>query len=448
MHEFLKRGLFKTVDFLNKVQITLKPSTFTLDQNEMLYLTYLNLKEYKMAYYSLLCPKSKSNINQMVFCSCCTNTKIFMRNYSLFLNFKGKNIKKISNFENLDSFNLYLVGLINKDIQILIKCITSNILFWEAYLAIIELLNVENLDTIDFSFLDNSPLNLYFYQVLFVTKQIQIKKINLSNIYLQLDCAVLYYKRDYKALKNIYSKLIKSNNPCIDYIDLYSNVLYQNKDDEIFYLPKYCLNMNKYKPETLCCIANVYSYRNLNEKAIIYYDQVTKLNPYNTLTYILLGHEYLQIKNFKESINCYKNALKIDNFFYKGFYSLGKLYEILNMFETALFYFKKAIEYKKDDPLIWISLGNGYVQLKEYDNGIKCYTRSVKLKNYLGYLYLAETYKILKMYCESAEYYEKYVCSTETDEEVRRICLFLEEYYRKTGDMEKSKKYYKMGKKN
>lgn len=448
MHDFLKRGLFKTVDFLNKIRMPFKPSSFTLDQNEMLYLTYLNLKEYKMSYYSLLCSNSKENIDEMVFCSCCTKTKIFMRNYSLFLFLRGKNIKKIQLIDNLDSYNLYLIGLVNKDINILIKCVELNPLFWEAYLAIIDLINPDNLDTIDFSFLNNSQLSLYFYQVLFVKKQIQIKKINLSNIYLQLDCAVLYYKRKYKDLINIYSNLIKSNTACIDYIDLYSNVLYHNKDDEIFYLPKYCLNINKYKPETLCCIANVYSFKNLNDKAIIYYDQCTKLNPSNTLFYILLGHEYLQIKNFSESINSYKKALKVDNYYYKGFYSLGKLYEILNMFETALFYFKKSIEYKKDDPLIWISLGNGYSQLKEYENGIKCYMRSVKLKHNIGYLCLAETYKTMRMYCESAEYYEKYVCSVEMDEEVRRICIFLEEYYRKTCDMEKSKKYYEMGKRS
>ncbi|EOB15162.1 anaphase-promoting complex component APC8 [Nosema bombycis CQ1] len=72
-----------------------------------------------------------------------------------------------------------------------------------------------------------------------------------------------------------------------------------------------------------------------------------------------------------------------------------------------------------------------------------------QLKEPEGFMLIAEVYKILKKYGECVNYYEKYILNLEKideklDEEGKRICGFLEEYFRKVCDLDKSKKYGEM----
>jgi anaphase-promoting complex subunit 8 len=441
MDDFLIRGLYKTVDFLTKIRTKLTSTSLVYTPSDILYTTYFNLKEYALSYNHLLCETSRLHNNKMVFCTCCDPRTVFMRNYSLFMLKKDQKIDCINLNEDMDPFLMYLIGLVNKDINILYEVTKLNNIFWEAYLAIIDLTTSDNLLDII------GPLSNYFYMTLYVKKQISKRSFKLESEYPNLEGAVLYYRREYNKSQNIFKKILNRDIFCTDYMDLYSNILYLKKDVLLYDLSHRLLEINRYRPETLCSIANTYSYKKNHLKAIEYYDLCIKLSPSSSLIYTLLGHEYLEMKDYKKSIESYTNAIKYCAEDYRAWYSLGKVYEILNVYESALFYYKKSIEYKKDDSLIWLGLGNIHVMLREYEEGIKCFKRSVKLKDVMGYLYIAETYKTMKMYCESAEYYERYVCGCKyKDEDVKKICVFLEEYYKKMCDEEKSKKYYEMGK--
>ncbi|WUR03423.1 cell division cycle protein 23-like protein [Vairimorpha necatrix] len=433
MNEFFIRGLYRTLDFLNKIKLDLPPMTISYSQSDILYTVYINLKEYSYTYSSLLCTESRLYKNSIFFCTCCNNLKNFMRNYALFLNKKKQNLKIKSEYSD-DDFLLYLIGLVKKDINILFEVVKRQPYFWDAYVAIIDLCTDENVPDVD------GPLSDYFYMTLFVKKQITKKSFLLKKDFLNLKGAVLYYKREYKEALEVFKKCDEFS----DYLDLFSNILYINKDIFLYDVSYKLINMNRYKPETLCCIANTYSFKKNHHKAIEYYNLCTNLLPCS-MYFTLLGHEYIELKEYKKAIESYTKSIRLCINDYRGWYSLGKVYELLNMTETSLFYYKKSLEYKKDDTLIWLSLGNVYINLQMYEDGIKCFKQSIKLNDPLGFLYIAETYKTMKMYCESAEYYEKYVCmAKDKDGDVKRICLFLEEYYRKMCDNEKSKKYYEM----
>lgn len=69
-----------------------------------------------------------------------------------------------------------------------------------------------------------------------------------------------------------------------------------------------------------------------------------------------MGHEYVEMKNPKASIEAYRNAVGryLSNTFcltffedinprdYRAWYGLGQTYEIIKMFNYALYYYNKA----------------------------------------------------------------------------------------------------------
>lgn len=231
----------------------------------------------------------------------------------------------------------------------------------------------------------------------------------------------------------------------LTYIDLYSNILYVNKDPEVGVLAQRALEVNRYRPEALCCIANYHSLLGEHTKAIEYYGMCLRINPGYSLVYTLIGNEFLEEREVMKAIVWYNSGVKNCNEDYRAWYNLGRAYESLSMSETALYFYKKAAEYRKNDFLIWKSLGSTYLSLNDFENAIRCYKRVVQLKEPEGYLLIAEVYKILKKYSDCVEYYEKYVNSLEAlDNDSKKICSFLEEYFRKVCDVDKSLKYKEM----
>lgn len=438
LSNFLARGLYKTVEFLQKIKVDIPDIQLSLSSKESLFLTFYNLKEYKKAYSFLLCDQSRKYLEEMVLCRCCSKRIVFMRNYSL-LTYK-RQVTLVSLTADRDEFLLYLEGIALKDYTKLVKAINLNHLFWEAYLELIKMTTLENVDLLNL----HTPLSDFFYMTLFCTKFIT-RKFKMKEEYPNLLAAVYYHKREFEKAEEIFKEVVRS--PIffeLDYIDLYSNILYMNKNPEIAILAQRSLETNRYRPEALCCIANFYSL-NKDPKAKEYYEMCLKINPSYSIVYTLLGNEYLEGKEIKKAIKSYNNAIRVCNEDFRAWYNLGRAYETLSMNETALFFYKKAVEYKKNDFLIWRSLGTVYFNLNDYENAIRSYKRVVQLKEPEGFMLIAEVYKMMKKYSECVEYYEKYVNSLSVlDNDSKRICAFLEEYFKKVCDPDKSQKYKAM----
>ncbi|KAF9763981.1 Anaphase-promoting complex subunit 8 [Nosema granulosis] len=437
--DFLARGFYRTVNFLQKINIDIPDFKINLFAKEGLFICYYNLKEYRKAYFSLLCPQSQEYFEEMVFCRCCSKRVVFMRNYALLTSKKDLTI--VSLCGDRDEYLLYLEGIVLKDYTKLLQAIEINNFFWDAYLELIKLTTLENVDFLEIS----SPLKDYFYMHLFVSKFIT-RKFKMLTQDSNLLAAVYYHKRDFEKAESLFREIVQ--NPIyfdLEHIDLYSNILYMNKDPELSILAQRALEINRFRPETLCCIANLYSLNKDHEKAKEYYEMCIKINPSYSIAYTLLGNEYLEGREIKKAIKAYNTAIRACNEDYRAWYNLGRAYEILGMNETSLFFYKKAVEFKKNDFLIWRSLGTVYLNLQDYENAIRAYKRVVQLKEPEGYMLIAEVYKTMKKYTECVDYYEKYVNSLSVlDEDSKRICAFLEEYFKKVCDIDKSIKYKEM----
>jgi anaphase-promoting complex subunit 8 len=66
--------------------------------------------------------------------------------------------------------------------------------------------------------------------------------------------------------------------------------------------------LDKFRPETCKVLANFYSSQNKHTEAIKYLYRALMLNSKDFSIWILLGHEYMELKNEQAALQCYKNS--------------------------------------------------------------------------------------------------------------------------------------------
>ena len=71
---------------------------------------------------------------------------------------------------------------------------------------------------------------------------------------------------------------------------------------------------------SVCTIGNFYSLLGDHDKAVVYFKRAVRLNKKDHTAWILLGHEYLELKNHSMAIEAYTRALG-DPFFTTCMYS-------------------------------------------------------------------------------------------------------------------------------
>ena len=101
---------------------------------------------------------------------------------------------------------------------------------------------------------------------------------------------------------------IRRADPCnLDFFDIYSNVLYvKGLRAELGSLAHTANQIDPFRVETCCCIANYYSLRAQHNKAIVYFNRALQLKPSHLSAWTLMGHEYMEMKNTSAAVQSYR----------------------------------------------------------------------------------------------------------------------------------------------
>ncbi|OWM87188.1 hypothetical protein CDL15_Pgr010220 [Punica granatum] len=161
---------------------------------------------------------------------------------------------------------------------------------------------------------------------------------------------VLYSVREFEQAEVIFKELLRNNPYRVEDMDTYSHVLYAKED--IFALNNLAHRMvliDNYRPKTCCIIMNYYSLKRQHEKAVMYFQRAFKPNKNYSSAWILMGHEYVKLKNILAATNAYGRAVDIDPSDYRAWYGLGQAYEIMGMPLAALHYFGKSAFLQPND---------------------------------------------------------------------------------------------------
>lgn len=121
--------------------------------------------------------------------------------------------------------------------------------------------------------------------------------------------------------------------------------------------------------------------KNQLKKAIkIYIDLLDKPEANKNQILFLLGTAYYQAKNFKESINYFKNLLSIEPNNFHAYSNMALAQKELNQIDEAIFSFNKSIEINPKFSHSYNNLGNLYLEQLKYKDAIKCYSEAINIE--------------------------------------------------------------------
>ncbi|RCN46484.1 tetratricopeptide repeat protein [Ancylostoma caninum] len=241
-------------------------------------------------------------------------------------------------------------------------------------------------------------------------------------------------------------KSIRAMDPLrIDYMNLYSDSLYIRGDRvQLCDLAHSFFETHKFSFETCCIVGNYYGLRRENEQAIRFFQRALRLNPGVASIWVLVGHEFMELKNNAAACMSYRRAIEVDPQDYRGWYGLGQMYDIIKMPTYSLFYYQQAHLCKPQDSRMLVALGDVYQKMGRLRNAEKCFISAFKYGDVEGTALwmLAKLYESENQMQRAARSYEEYLREyqeiEESDENVVYCVQFLAKHYLEQRDVEKA----------
>ncbi|XP_026468808.1 cell division cycle protein 23 homolog [Ctenocephalides felis] len=294
---------------------------------------------------------------------------------------------------SLDGYCLYLYGIVLKKMQlnslavdILMESLTLVPTLWGAWLELAPLItNRLQLNSLQLPshwmvpfFLIRVHLELIQNEeAIELLSALQRSGFDKCNEVLAQLAVANHNLRDVDKALEIFKKLRNDDPYRLDSIDIYSNVLYvKGLRTELAQLAHAAVDIDKYRVETCCIVANYYSIRQEHQKAILYFQRALRLNPHFLSAWTLMGHEFLELKNINAAIHCYRSAIEVNKRDFRAWYGLGQTYDILKMPFYCLYYYKQAQQLMPNDSRMLTALGEAYERLELYQNALKCYYKA------------------------------------------------------------------------
>lgn len=160
-------------------------------------------------------------------------------------------------------------------------------------------------------------------------------------------------------------------------MDVYSNALYvSQRKYELASLAHQANEIEPFRYESCFCLANYYSLRGQHDRAATYFSRALKFDPTNVSAWILMGHEFMEMKKTEDAIKAYRSAINLDRTDPRAWYGLGQLYEILKLPNISLENYLEAHKLKPHDTRITIALADTYEKLEWFDQALTYYRRA------------------------------------------------------------------------
>ncbi|CAK9295563.1 unnamed protein product [Gordionus sp. m RMFG-2023] len=198
-------------------------------------------------------------------------------------------------------------------------------------------------------------------------------------IYIRNQVANIHFQmKDMEQSLKSFQNLQITDPYCLDNIDIYSNVLYVlEKDEELSILAQHCQDIDPFRPEACCVIGNYFSLKGDRYKAIIYFQRAITLNADFYSAWVLIGHEYNELKNTSAAIYAYHKASKINPYDYRVWNGFGLTYEIMMMPSYSLYYYKRAHMLNPTDSRLLMALGECFEALGKMKQAKLYYQRAL-----------------------------------------------------------------------
>lgn len=189
-----------------------------------------------------------------------------------------------------------------------------------------------------------------------------------------------YHGLDYFQAEAIFDEILMSDPMRLDDLDTYSNMLYvMEKKSKLSFLAQFASQIDKFRSETCCIIANYHSMKGEHDKSIMYYKRALTLNKNCLSAWTLMGHEFVELKNSHAAIESYRRAVDINSKDFRAWYGLGQAYEVLDMHLYALYYYQRATNLQPTDKRMWQAIGNCYEKIDKWEEALRSFEKALAI---------------------------------------------------------------------
>lgn len=193
-----------------------------------------------------------------------------------------------------------------------------------------------------------------------------------------------YSTGKYKAAMELFNVIRKDDPYRVDSMDLYSNLLYVRKYVEG--LSKLAYEVEQIDPfttEANLSIANSFSAREQHGKAVIYFNRALRLNPDHLDSWTLIGHEYLEMKNYEKALQAYRFAISINKRDCRAWLGLGNTSETkanapnsnIRNLQECIYYYSQVGKYRPNDSIMYMALGTVFEKMGSIKEAMICKKR-------------------------------------------------------------------------
>ncbi len=120
------------------------------------------------------------------------------------------------------------------------------------------------------------------------------------------------------------------------------------------------------------------------DRALIAYENALSIEQnWSASFYIKIARLYEQKQRWKESINCYRQALKLQPDSAGTYIAVAGVLTQVGHLETAINCYRKTIEIKPDSYTAYKRLGDIYRDRKQFDEAIESYNKALELNSQL-----------------------------------------------------------------
>lgn len=329
----------------------------------------------------------------------------------------------------LDGLGLYVYGITLKGLElkddarrILLESVQAFPCNWSAWLDIISIssdLNDVNDCRVDLT-LPNHWMSHFFEAAFQLELQRNESAKNLyamlrgsfpESSYLTSQLATCFYNmRNFDSSQAAFEEMRKKDPYRLTSLDTYSNILFvKERSAALSHLARHVVKIDKYTPEACSIIGNYYSLKGEHEKAVVYFQRALSLNRHFTPAWILMGHEFMEMKNTPAAIDAYRTAVTINQRDYRAWYGLGQTYELLSLHYYALFYYRRAMLLRPEDARMWCAMAQCYDLMSRKSEALRCYEKAHRCgdRERMALPRLARLHRDLNQRRQAAAYYSQ-----------------------------------------
>jgi tetratricopeptide (TPR) repeat protein len=111
-------------------------------------------------------------------------------------------------------------------------------------------------------------------------------------------------------------------------------------------------------------------------------EKIEQKRTYTAYDYFIIAINYENANKYKEAVEAYAMALKMNSDFTEAYINIGLLYFRLGRYSDAVDAYRHALRLKPYSASVYIKLGTAYITLAEYSNALDAFKQAAMIKPY------------------------------------------------------------------